>query len=484
MNYESIWLDGIIFDKPKQLNKNIDVDVLIIGGGITGLSTAYHLIGSNLKICVVEKNIIAHAVSSRTTGKLTYLQEDIYSKLKDKANLYYESQKEAIEIVKDIIEKNHIDCNFNMVDSYVYIDQKDKIKNIKNEENILHELKIDYQSNNNLPIDISCNYAISVNDTAVFHPVKYLINLKKIIKKNGIPIYENSCVTSIEKKNNKYICKVNNYIINTSKVVIASHYPFFLSPLFIPLKTYIEKSYLSASVVTNTKNFSAITVSEPITSIRYHEDKQKYFIYLSGTHNLCNKYNYKENFYNLIKKLNQLNLQPSYLWSNEDIMTEDSLPYIGLIDKNLYIGTGYNTWGMTNGSIAGKIISDLILNKKNKYISLFNPKRDKHLKNTIKYPLYMSYSAKSFIENKVIKNKSWYSDNVKFTKINGKDVAIYIDENKKEHIVYNKCPHLKCSLIFNEVEKTWDCPCHASRFTIDGKCICGPSNKDISFKDE
>ena len=136
---------------------------------------------------------------------------------------------------------------------------------------------------------------------------------------------------------------------------------------------------------------------------------------------------------------------------------------------------------MTNGSLAGKILSDLIQQKNNKYKSLFNPKRSKSLISYLNIFKDIFYSAKPFIQNKVVKNKSYYSSNVLFTKINNKDVGIYIDELKKEHIVYNKCPHIGCSLIFNEVEHTWDCPCHSSRFDLDGKCIIGPSKKDITF---
>ena len=163
-------------------------------------------------------------------------------------------------------------------------------------------------------------------------------------------------------------------------------------------------------------------------------------------------------------------------------MTYDLLPFIGFIDDNLLIGTGYNTWGMTNGFLAGWIISDLMLGNKNKYSSLFNPLRGINLGKVVNFPTILGSSAFSFAKSKLCKNKSWYSSNVKFEKRNGKDVAIYVDENKKEHIVYNKCPHLKCSLIFNEVEKTWDCPCHGSRFDLDGKCIEGPSNYDISYR--
>lgn len=167
-----------------------------------------------------------------------------------------------------------------------------------------------------------------------------------------------------------------------------------------------------------------------------------------------------------------------------DIMTSDFLPYIGSINKEntLLLATGYNTWGMTNGSLAGKIISDIILKKPNKYITLFDPKRALNLGKIINFPLILSSNAYAFFKSKLIRQKSWYSNNVKFKKINGENVAIYIDENQKEHIVYSNCPHLKCGLIFNEVEKTWDCPCHGSRFDIDGKNIEGPSNYNITYR--
>ncbi len=482
MENKPIWLKNIKFSEPKVLNKELEVDVLIVGGGLTGLSTAYHLRNSRLKVCVVEKNLIAHGVSARTTGKLTYLQDNIYTKLKEKASIYYKSQKEAIKLVEKIIKDNKINCDFEKVDSYIYTDKETGIDKIATEARILDKLNIKYQVHTNLPNNISCKYAISVSNTAIFHPVKYLNALKNIIVKNGILVYENSGVTSIKKQNDNYVCIVNNYRVTAKKVVIASHYPFFLIPYLIPIKTYIDKSYISANIVKENKFFSAITISKPIKSIRYHKDKSKnYLIYLNGSHNLCHKYDNKDNFNNLLKEINKYNLKPSFIWSNQDIMTEDNLPYIGYIDKNLLIGTGYNTWGMTNGSIAGKILSDLILCKENAYQHLFDPKRCKKLVNVLKYPLNMACNTKSIVENKIIKNKNWYINNVKFTKINGKNVAIYVDEDSKEHIVYNLCPHMKCSLIFNEIEKTWDCPCHGSRFDLDGKVIFGPSNKDIGF---
>ena len=162
-------------------------------------------------------------------------------------------------------------------------------------------------------------------------------------------------------------------------------------------------------------------------------------------------------------------------------MTIDFLPYIGKVNNNLYIGTGYNTWGMTNGVLAGKILSDIILGRDNKCIELFKPKRFRFLA-IFSEILILGSSAYSFIKTRLSRNKRWYSSGVCFKKLGGREVGIYTDLEGEKHMVYNLCPHLKRRLIFNEVEKTWDCPCHGSRFDINGKCIEGPSNYDISYK--
>ncbi len=483
-NY-SLWLENMNFTPNKALDQNINVDVLIVGGGITGLSSAYHLKNSNLKVALIEKNLIAHGVTARTTGKLTYLQELIYTKIKkfhneDKAKLYLKSQQKAIKIVEDIIKKHNIDCDFMKVNSLVFTNEEKEIPKIKEEKKLLENWKIKVEQTSKVNDLVNSKYCIKVNDTAVFHPLKYLIKLKEICQ-NHVSIYENSKLISVEKVNDSYICHVNNYEIKTKYIVFACHYPYFLIPFLMPTKTYLEKSYITATKIKEAKNYSAITSKKPTKSIRFEQDsKNSYLIFLSNSHNLCNKLDYENNFKDTINKLKKT---PDFIWSNKDIITYDYLPFIGEIKDNMFIATGYNTWGMTNGSLAGKIISDLILKKDNKYTALFNPKRAINMAKIINFPLNIGSSLKSLTENKIIKNKSWYEKNIKFENRKGTAVAIYQDEFKKEHIVKNICPHFKCSLVFNEIEKTWDCPCHGSRFDIDGKCIEGPANFDISYKD-
>lgn len=484
MHKNSLW--EIKSKENSSLEKETEVDVLIIGGGITGISTAYHLKDSNLKVALVEANTIGSGVTSKTTGKLTYLQEDLYLKIqnycgKEVAKKYYESQKEAIKLVEKIITENDITCDFVKSPSYVFTNNTSNIGTLQKEKNLLLSFGASIKENSSLPNNIPCKYSIYVEDTYVFHPLKYLNALKKILQKNKVKIYEHSRILSIDWKNDFYLCKTKDAFIKAKSVVLALHYPYFLFPFLMPLKVTLEKSYIGAFPTNEAVNFNAISIDNPVCSMRYQEENEKkYQIFLYDSHNICMETNDLEHF----QKLKEFSYPYEYLWSNIDIITGDYLPYIGKIHHHLFLATGYQTWGMTNGSLAGKMISDLVMKKENPYAKIFDPKRKINLGKVVRFPLAMMSNMKSFIGEKLFLKKPWYHEKITFLNRNGKKLAIYTDERGEKHMVYRQCPHLKCNLIFNEEELTWDCPCHGSRFDLDGKCIQGPSNYDICYKEE
>lgn len=478
----SLWEKYLNNNHFKSLNKDEYVDILIIGGGITGLSMFYYLRNVS-NICLVDASRIGEGITKNTTGKLNYLQGAIYTDLikninKKTAITYLASQRYAISLIKDIIEKEKIDCDLEQVDSYIFTNKEQEITKIKEEQKFLEEQGILIKESK-LPLDVPCKYACVVRDTYVFNPIKYLNHLKHLLKEKMI--FENTKVKRIERYNKKYYCYTNGYRIIAKKVIVACQYPFFILPFLLPLKSHNEKSYLIACKTNKNEKYSCITISNPGLSFRYYQDgKDIYKICLARSHNTAIKQNDKENFLNVqrIFKISEESIVSK--WSNVDIITDDKLPYIGEIKKDLYMATGFNTWGMTNGILSSKIIADMVLNKKNEFAKLFSPYRI----NIYKVKSFLGNVGSmifSFIRSKK-KNKSWYSSNLKFKKVHGKSIAIYIDEFNKEHIVYTTCPHFKCSLVFNELEKTWDCPCHSSRFDLDGKCIKGPSLYDISYK--
>lgn len=471
-NY-SIWKNDVKLSEFSKLDKDIDVDVLIIGGGMTGINTFYHLRESSLKVALVEQNRVGMGVTVNSTGKLTYLQDSLYEKIKknfdiDVASKYLASQREAIGLAVDLINKESIDCNLLKAPSYVYANDEDEVKKLDELREFLKDNDIDVLEGSSDLIEYKA--MIGVEDTYIFHPLKYIDGL--VIKLDKTSIYENTSIQKIEVEKDEYICFTDkNYKVRAKWVVIASHYPYFNLPFLFPIKGSLEKSYLSASKYKK-DNISLIKYSKPIISMRSYLD---YLLYLSNSRNISSKVDDKQHYMELKKKLDDLGLKPEFMWSNIDIMTNDGLPYVGEIKERLLLGTGYNTWGMTNGILAGKILSDIILGNDNEYVDMFFPKRNSlgMIGGSI---LDGYYSASGYVNGYFNSNKK-----VKYEEVDGREIAIYKDENGT-HKVYTKCPHMGCYLIFNEVEKTWDCPCHASRFDIDGKCISGPSNEDISCR--
>ena len=484
-NFNSIWENLKLPNTKKEIQKELNTDILIIGGGITGLSTAYFLLNKKKKVTIIDKSKIGMGITSKTTAKLNYLQGTIYQKLEKNFNLkisklYFNSQIDAINLFISIVDNEKIDCDLEKCQSYIFTKNKKNIKKIDKEKEILEKFGVKCQKTNNLPIHFPIEYGISVDNTYTFHPLKYIKGLKKVIEKQT-DIYEDVTAFEITPNDNSFIVKTNKGIINSKYVVVACHYPFFIFPNLIPIRTYIEREYVNASKFElDTNPFTAISIDSILHSIRFYND---YIIYGSNKHRLTNKIKYKINYdksKNDFKRL--FSKEPEYTWMNQDIISNDDLPIIGVADKshpNLLVATAFNTWGMTNSTLSGKILSDIILNNSNKYINLFKPHRI-NTTNIVNSIIGSIYYAKVYLQTTIKKNPVFYNDHVYIIKIDGEYYGVYYDYYGKKHIVKHKCPHMMCNLVFNDEEKTWDCPCHGSRFDIDGNVIEGPANYSIS----
>lgn len=486
MKKTSIWLEKINTKPCSKLKKGIKSDILIIGGGIAGISTAFQLKDCNKKVVLIDRGQVGHGVSANTTGKLSFLQDGIYQKLNasfgsEITSLYLSSQMDAIDTVKQNVINYHIDCNLEGVDDFLYTRKKEELPTLQKEEFILAKNEIPYEVKNKIPI-FPVIHAIKVKDAAVFHPVKYILALKEICMRHDISIYENTTAINLTKEDGGYLVHTEEGYIKAKEVIVCTHYPFFTLPGMIPFQTHIERSYLAAGVVSKSKKCSAINLTNPIESFRFHNDKKPYLIYVGNTHMLGNKLNYEENYQVHLENAKKYMEEVDFIWQNQDVMTPDHLPIIGRLDDNLYLATGFNTWGMTNGVIAGTVLSDLVLGKENKYADLFSPKRGYSVEKIKNLVIDGFQNGKSYLISKIKDYYSFYLDEVKISKANHKPVGIFMDKDGCYHIVSRICPHLKCSLTFNMVQKTWDCPCHGSRFTIDGTCIEGPSVFDISIQ--
>lgn len=484
MKNRSIWKENVNNKKLPSLDKNVQCDVLIIGGGIAGLSTAYFLKDTNKNIILIDKDKCCEGASSRNTGKLTFMQELIYHKIAknysgDVASHYLNSQKEAISLALDIIKENDIECSLYEQDAYVFINKDSDKKKIEDEIDFYKKNNIECELIDKIPINFKINLGIKTKGSYSFNPYKFLIELKNILK-DRINIYENTRAISALREGNYYIVKTkNNKIIKCKYVVIATQYPFFIVPYFTPLKTAVEKSFI-VSGASKINNFQAISEGKPTFSFNYYDKDGGYLLYARRSHSVTTNLDTRSDEEEIVSEYKRLfNKTPKYYFQNHDLMTYDYMPFIGKIDNyNMFVLTGFNKWGNTNGIIGGKLVSDLILEKENNYVEIFNPRRSLSLLKIKNLIVYNAMVMSRYIVNKIVSSKGYYDDSVRIEYIDGNKCGIYTDENG-EHVVSNICPHMKCNLVFNYVDKTWDCPCHASRFDIDGNVIYGPSVYDI-----
>jgi len=492
----SFWIETFKNKTYPSLEKDLNVDVCIIGGGITGISCGYYLTKNNLKVCILEKDKIMEKTSSHTTAKITSQHGLIYKYLfdsygKDYAQKYLDSNQEAIANIKNIIDEEKIDCDFEFQNNYVYTTDVNSIKKIKDEVKTLEKLNFDVRllDKINLPIS-NVKAAIEFPHQAQFNPMKYAEGLCDYITNNNGLIFENSKVMRLKQSEKEYNVYTTNNIVKAKYVIIATRYPIINFPGFHFIKMYSQASYLIA-VETSLPLFKGMYIDDnsPSYSFKTALYNGKRFLLVGGLEHKRGAKIDISNSYNLLEqKAKELypDAKVLYKWNTHDSVSLDKVPYIGDFSTfypNVYVATGFKKWGMTTSNVAANLITDKILGKENKYEEIYDAKRLNPIKNREEFKNMLKESSHSLLFNKLDLPAATPKDvepgEGKIVNDNGTKVGIYIDENRKEYKIIPKCRHLGCELSWNNLDKTWDCPCHGSRYTFEGKLIYGPSKKDL-----
>lgn len=429
---QSIWND---IQKPKfdALHGDVKTDVLIIGGGLCGVLCAYMLVGAGVDCVLVEADRICKGVTNNTTAKITFQHGLIYDKLintynVESAQLYYESQKAALEKMKELAQETNAD--FEECSSFVY--SLDNRKVIEKEIEALNKIGCNakFYKKTELPFDVAGT--VRVDGQAKFHPLKLVYAITKDLK-----IYENTRV--LELKSNVAITQKGK--ITAKKIIVATHFPFINKHGSFFVKMYQHRSYVLALKNTDKIMDMYIDGSGKGLSFRSHKD---ILLLGGGGHRTGAEGGGWER---LERKADEFypGAQVMERWATQDCMTLDFIPYIGHYSKStpdLYVATGFNKWGMSSSMLSAMILTDLICGKKNQYEELYSPSR------SMLHP----------------------------------QLAVNIFESAKGLITPSvpRCPHLGCALKYNKQEHSWDCPCHGSRFEEDGKLINNPAIKDMN----
>ncbi|CCQ97617.1 putative Rieske 2Fe-2S iron-sulfur protein yhfW [[Clostridium] ultunense Esp] len=491
---ESYWLSSTPTTNYPTLNKDVDVDIAIVGGGLVGISCAYLLHKEGFKITILESDRICQGATAHTTAKITSQHGLIYNKILSKmgmelAQQYAEANEWAIHEIKRIAEENDIDCDYVPQSAFVYTQQDKYIQEIENEVKAALSLGIKASYVEKISFPISIKGAIRFENQAQFHPRKYLLGLANIIHNNGVQIYENTRVINIEEDNNYTIITEQEKKIRAKKVIIASQYPFYnkhgiyFARIF-PIRSYI----IGIKVKEKYPGGMYINAENPTRSLRQQNTENGELILVVGSNHMTGKSHDTEKHYEaLIDFANQIFTVEDIpnRWSTQDYTTLDGIPYVGNFTSNtpnIYVATGFQQWGMTNSMVSAMIIRDLIVKEESRWQDVYNPSRKNIIasaKNFISGNLNVAAQLLDGKLSPLPKDIRIEPGEGKVIKIEGERVGAYRDEKGTLHLVNTTCPHMGCELNWNSAERSWDCPCHGSRFTYKGEIIEGPSVKPL-----
>ncbi len=490
---ESYWVDTTTRPSFSKLDRDIDVDVCIIGAGITGIMSAYMLKDSGLKICLIEKGEICSGVTENTTAKVTSQHGLIYRYLEDSfgtefARKYLQSNEEAINMIEDIVQKESIECEFQRTDNYIYTCTDEYVQKIKDEVETVNKIGLNAEQIDKINLPFEIKTGIKFPNQAKFHPLKYLYKIVEILKNNNVEIYTNSIIKDIEKEGTGYILKTEEYNVKSKYVVMATHYPIKSFPGLHFLKMYQDRSYAIA-IEPHAKITPGMYISaeSPVASFRPINDE---LLIIGGEDHKTgdNSKDLKICYKSLETYAKEIypSMKVKYRWATQDCVSLDKVPYIGEFSNlmpNIYIATGYKKWGMTTSHVAAKIIRDKILDIDNEYEKIYRATRMAPIKNHEEFGNMLKQTVYSLGINKIKMPKYKYEDLEKdsggVVEYEGEKMGIYKDKDGKIYAVKPYCKHLGCELSWNNLEKTWDCPCHGSRYDYTGKLISEPATEDL-----
>ena len=527
-------------EKYNKVEKNIETDICIIGGGITGISTAYYLTKENLKVTVLDMGKIGFQTTGNSTAKITSQHGLFYKDLKDSkgedfARLYYDANEDAIKNIKKIVEKEKIQCDLECQSAYVLAANREEVQKVKDEVEVVrgfggHAEYLEREDIDKNLLILNPLAAIRFKNQAQFNSYKYTIELAKICKNLGANIYENTKVVDVrDEKDYYYLETEDGYKIKAKYLVITTKYPIINIPGFYFMKMYQSTSY-GISIPVKEKLFDGmyITSTNPKVSLRMakvdnniikdvvdgnienyaKQDKEnrkrvkekqnskidnEYVLIVVGADHktgektdLSNSYKKLEN---IAKQIYPQGKVENY-WNTEDCITLDKIPYIGKysnIWENAYVATGFNKWGITTSNIAANIITDMIIGRKNRYEDIFISTRVEPVKNRQEVGNMLKETVSSLVLKKFelpeSEQASLKNEEGKIIEIEGEKVGAYKDKEGRIYTIVPKCAHLGCELSWNNLDKTWDCPCHGSRFDYTGKNIYDPAFKNLEIMD-
>ncbi|USZ68589.1 FAD-dependent oxidoreductase [Halorussus salilacus] len=506
--HESLWTDTTPRTDFPALDGDLRVDTAVVGGGIVGVTAALDCAEAGREVALLEADRVVEGVTGKTTAKITAQHGLVYDELlrkhgRERARGYAEANSAAVETVARRVEEYDIDCDFERLPAYTYAADEDQRRAIKRETAAAEALDLpaSYVEDPPFPAESPC--AVRFDDQAQFHPRKYLLDLVEAIPEAGSHVFEETRVTGVEDgdsgvRGSESPCEVETErgTVTAENVLVATHFPIE-DPAFYFARQHPKRSYvLAVRLAEEPPRGMFYRDAEPYFSVRPHPTDDGTLTLVGGQNHKTGQGGSTAERYRKLESQARERFDVEsveYRWSTQDYVSADKVPFVGRLGpgyENVYGATGFGGWGMTNGTAAGTLLAALARGGSTPWAETFDPER-----------LDPGASGKDLVAENVDAGAQFARDwgaaalaggdagdlapgEGKVVRRGGKPLAVSRDDEGEIHAVSAVCTHMKCLVRWNDGEESWDCPCHGSRFSVDGEVLDGPAVEDLSKRGE
>lgn len=491
MKTESVWLHPESamagFDR---LEGEVEADVAVLGGGIVGITTALMLQEDGQSVVLLEADRLGAGVSGHTTAKISSQHGLKYSSLRSKygtdaARTYGQANQVALEWMARRVEQHDIDCDFRRRPAFAYVPAGESTRDVEEEAEAAAEAGLPASLVESAPLPYPIAAAVRFDDQAEFHVRKYLGALVEQFIAAGGRAFERSRATQVD-SGDPCLVRVPGGMVSAEKVIVATHYPFLDRSLAFA-RVHPQRSYaVLCRVKQPPPQGMFLSTSSPTRSIRAVPFDGEEMLLVGGEGHKTGTGGDTRQRYDALRRFADEHWgveSVGYQWSSQDNSSIDELPLIGRVtpfDSHLFMATGFAKWGLTGGTAAAMILTDACAGREHQWASLFDPRRLNLRAAATSAVKENSETGYRMVRDRLVNRGSRQIDQLApgegdIVEHEGDKVAAYRDDDGELIAVSTRCTHLGCQVNWNTAERSWDCPCHGSRFAPDGRVLQGPA---------
>ena len=498
VRHQSPWVATAPLPSFPALAGDVTAEVAVLGGGITGLLTALMLQREGRDVLVIDQERIGTGVTGYTTAKISSLHQLTYARLAsrfgaEEARTYGEANEAGLALIARLVDELVIDCDFRRRSNYTYAASDAERNDVEAEVEAAVGAGLPASFAEEVPLPLATAGAVRFSDQAEFHPVRFLADVAEAVTRGGGRIFE---YTRALRVSDGVPCRVKTGggTITADNVVMATHFPFADRSLFFA-RQHPERSYcIAARIDGPPPEGMFISAGSPTRSIRSHPIGGEELLILGGEGHKVGQGGPTEPRYRALEDFATRHFPVSsieYRWSSQDNMPADGVPFVGRLtprSRRTYAATGFRKWGLAMAGAAAEMLTDAIAGRENRWQAFFDPNR-----------LNASASAKDLVTENANVAFHFFADRLtrrapdsaddlspgegKLVSRHGRQVAVAKDGDGTIHAVSARCTHLGCIVAWNDAERSWDCPCHGSRFAVDGEVLQGPAVHALERRD-